>query len=393
MVVAWAPLLTLLGVTACSSSGDGTSDSGEGATSTTAVTSTTISTTTSPVTSAVTSSGFDPSAPGPFRVGHTSFQVTDADRAGRTLPVDVWYPATEVGGEPEARYPLVGEISFSVGEAVEDPPAAEGPFPLVIFSHGNTGIRTQSVFLTEALASHGFVVAAPDHVGNTAADVVAGTEVDQIQAAFDRPPDVTLVIDELLARSDTDGDLLGGRVDPERIAMTGHSFGALTSFLLVARGPDGPAEPRIDAIAPIAPVSFPLSDATLATVVVPTLLVAGSEDTQMPVDPETERPWALLGSQVVHRADIEGAGHMAFSHICEISDALSTGGVGELVAFLDEFSDGACDPEAVPTSEIHDLTNRYVVAFLVSELATDPQLAADAAAQLTGVDGVDFRSR
>ena len=46
-------------------------------------------------------------------------------------------------------------------------PAPGGPFPGVVFSHGMAGHRRQSTFLCTHLASHGFVVASPDHVGNT----------------------------------------------------------------------------------------------------------------------------------------------------------------------------------------------------------------------------------
>ena len=45
--------------------------------------------------------------------------------------------------------------------------------PLLVFSHGNSGYRQQSTFLTTHLASWGFVVAAPDHVGNTFGEMLA----------------------------------------------------------------------------------------------------------------------------------------------------------------------------------------------------------------------------
>jgi predicted dienelactone hydrolase len=259
----------------------------------------------------------------------------------------------------------------------------------VIFSHGNSGVRTQSVFLTETLASHGFVVASPDHVGNTAADVIAGTEVEQVQAAFDRPADVSLVIEHVLNRANDVDHPLRGHVDETRIGMTGHSFGALTSFLVASPRDGQPLEPRISAIAPIAPVSFPLSDEALAAITLPTMLVAGTDDTQMPIDPETVRPWELLGSDTLYRVDVQGAGHMAFSHICEITDAFTEAGEDELVVFLEEFSDGACDPDAVPVPDIHRLTARYVVAFFLVELAGD-----ESAAEFLGpTEGAEFMER
>jgi len=35
--------------------------------------------------------------------------------------------------------------------------------PLVLFSHGLGGCALQTIFFTEELARHGYVVAAPDH--------------------------------------------------------------------------------------------------------------------------------------------------------------------------------------------------------------------------------------
>jgi predicted dienelactone hydrolase len=47
-------------------------------------------------------------------------------------------------------------------------------------------VRFQSYFLCEHLASHGFVVVAPDHIGNTTIDLVfPGTPFE----AKDRPLD------------------------------------------------------------------------------------------------------------------------------------------------------------------------------------------------------------
>ncbi len=74
--------------------------------------------------------------------------------------------------------------AFSHG-VVRRPPAA-GDFPLVIYSHGNGGLRYVSAFLTEHLASHGFVVMAPDHTGNTASTSSSAPPNDR--PGRDRPP-------------------------------------------------------------------------------------------------------------------------------------------------------------------------------------------------------------
>lgn len=116
-------------------------------------------------------------------MGTTTVEVTGA--RGRTLPTQVWYPVdTSVAATAEsATYEFPG-IEVPSG-AVAGAPPADGEFPLVIYSHGNGGIRYVSSFLTERLASHGFVVMAPDHTGNTALDTFLGTDDETEQVALD----------------------------------------------------------------------------------------------------------------------------------------------------------------------------------------------------------------
>src|ERR687891_1264094 len=115
-----------------------------------------------------------PDGPGRHAVGLSTVQMMDPARGGRTLTVDIWYPADPGSDAPTAELDLL-LTRLELPGVLADPPAARGSFPLVIFSHGNGGVRFQSWFLMQALASHGFVVAAPDHAGNTALDAIAGT--------------------------------------------------------------------------------------------------------------------------------------------------------------------------------------------------------------------------
>jgi predicted dienelactone hydrolase len=101
---------------------------------------------------ALAAGGPDPSAPGRFAVGTMTLTVTDTARA-RTLVTEVWYPATAAG---------------------RDTPPARGRHPLVLVAHGSCGFRTNYEYVTEPLASFGFIVAAPDFPGMTRADCVNG---------------------------------------------------------------------------------------------------------------------------------------------------------------------------------------------------------------------------
>ena len=112
-------------------------------------------------------------AKGPYDVGVVALNMNDR-------PLIVWYPA-EAGssaGKDQGRYDMraflpadqqskvaASDATVFKMDAYKDVPAPndDGPFPLVLFSHGLGGFATQSSFLTTHLASWGFVVVAPEH--------------------------------------------------------------------------------------------------------------------------------------------------------------------------------------------------------------------------------------
>ncbi len=172
---------------------------------------------------------------GPWAVGRTTLTLTDPAREDRSLALDVWYPVDPedaLDAEPSS-YDLVFAALESPNALQAPPGLSAGPRPLVVFSHGSFGIRFQSFFLTEALASHGFVVAGPDHTGNTAADLIFGTDVPFEQSALDRPQDLSFVIDQMLAKNSDPEDAFFGRIDPARIGATALSIPSLTCWLLL----------------------------------------------------------------------------------------------------------------------------------------------------------------
>src|SRR5690606_3417151 len=93
------------------------------------------------------------------------------------------------------------------------------------------GIRFQSLFFTERLASYGFVVIAADHPGNTVLDAFLGTmDAESILLNFAlRPLDVLRLIDYAAALNEA-GSAFDGLIDMERVAVAGHSFGGYTAL-------------------------------------------------------------------------------------------------------------------------------------------------------------------
>lgn len=164
-----------------------------------------------------------PDAPGPYDPGVTTIEVPTDD--GRTLTVEVWYPAhADPGAEPDP-YP---EIPLSIGAFRNADPATEdAPYRLVAFTHGHIAIRYQSAFLTEHLASHGFVVVAPDHPGDTLLDADPDALWD---AVVHRPGDLIASVDAVQERAGTGDPLLGGLVLDPTYAVMGHSLGSITAL-------------------------------------------------------------------------------------------------------------------------------------------------------------------
>jgi len=194
---------------------------------------------------------YHPFERGPHPVGTRQFSWIDQSR-DHEMPVDVWYPATDAhAGEdfdPDkmAKYEMVPGLGESSQQAVLNAEPEPGSFPLVVFSHGYGGERRQSTFFYTHLASHGYVVAAMDHVGNTTVDMMSGQsttgDIEFMQRFIQsRPADATFVINQMIAGA------AGLDIDADRIGMSGHSFGGWTTLKTVET--DG----RIKAIVPLAP--------------------------------------------------------------------------------------------------------------------------------------------
>lgn len=313
-----------------------------------------------------------PDAVGPYAVGRTTFDVVDPHRDGRTFEVDVWYPSrpADVVGRPKSVIDLLVAQTPSPN-AYDNPPVADRRFPLVIFSHGSGGIRFQSWFLMEHLASHGFIVAAPDHTGNTAVDTIFGNSTPFAVSARNRPLDVSLVISRMIERGETDGDAFDDRVRSRRIAVMGHSFGGFTAVAAAAGWADVPPDPRVKAIIPIAAATQSFTDTQLHSVAVPSLWLHGTDDITVPIA-QTARAWSLQTASPRYRVDIRHGGHSSFTNVCDILSALEDGGAPEsILSFLRRQALEACGPDLIPIGVAQSITNATTLAFLKEQLLDD----------------------
>jgi predicted dienelactone hydrolase len=161
--------------------------------------------------------------------GCRSFSLCD-ESSGRTVALFVLYPSD--APEQPAQ---VGSYTLDVAS---DAPISGGAFPLVVVSHGNggSGVLYRSTALH--LARNGYIVALPDHAGNTRGDNdLAGTAAN----LENRPRDVRLVVDWAFGASPFAAHLLAGAV-----AVIGHSLGGYTALAVAGAQPDGVAQQSAD---------------------------------------------------------------------------------------------------------------------------------------------------
>ncbi len=324
---------------------------------------------------------------GPYDVGVTT--ITINDDTDRPLTLEVWFPVDDPADAPLNQYTLIPGVYYESPTAVAGAElvAAEGPFPLVVYSHGSGGLRYIASYYTEAIASYGYIVVAPDHTGNTAVDRLLGTEAEFDVTASTRPTDVVATVDAMLDPTNPVTGGLVGSIDPDSIAVTGHSFGGFTS-LAVAGGYENAlgtfvADDRVDAIIPLAPATGDgtrlMSDAGLESIEIPMLVMVGTNDQTTPVDPNVTRIWDLAGSEPLVRVELVDAQHQSFTDVCDYQTFLPT--LGDVVPqpVIDTINgQGAegCSPGDMPIDRAKELTNTFAINFLESvfrgaELITD----------------------
>lgn len=127
------------------------------------------------------------------------------------------------------------------------------PFPLIVLSHGLGGSVESLQPLAEVWASRGYVVALP-RFPLTSNTTPGGPVAQDVQ---NQPADVSFVIDQVLAESNTSGLLLSNAVDSNEIAASGHSNGGITTYGLVANSCC--RDPRIDAAIVLSGVASPFA--------------------------------------------------------------------------------------------------------------------------------------
>lgn len=322
---------------------------------------------------------FEPIADGPYDVGVQTITIMDEARQ-RPLTVDVWFPIADATGLPPHQYTYSPGVYYESPTAVTSDAtniAPDGPYPLVVYSHGSGGLRYIASNYTEAIASNGYIVASADHTGNTATERITGTDADFDVTALNRPQDVAAVIDEMTNPQHVDTAGFVANLDPERIAVSGHSFGGFTAYAMASGYANDlgafERDPRVDAIIALAPATGDgsdrlLTDEQLAAITIPSLVMVGTNDRTTPATPNVDRPWELSNGSPRYRLDLIDAQHESFTDICDYQQTTSLRpGVPQLILdTIDVYAEEGCTPADMPIERVKELTNTFAITFLDS---------------------------
>jgi predicted dienelactone hydrolase len=167
---------------------------------------------------------WDVNLPGPFRTGYTSIEETYTDLAGeeRNITINIWYPTNDNEGSSGIYVGYLEDANVFSDASVAEPVHHNG-FPLFVFSHGSFGYGGNSSFLMHHLTSHGFVVVAPDHKGNSVLDY-GEDQVPMIK--------VWRAQDDKIAISSLEKMDWFDQVNSTEVILSGHSFGGWDNWLL-----------------------------------------------------------------------------------------------------------------------------------------------------------------
>lgn len=325
----------------------------------------------------------DPQKPGPYPVGVTTMLFVDHTRTDaatngpRSLMTEIWYPATDdTSTLPKNRFldffvknkvpefAILLQLAFGAdvaqadarfqNMAVRDARVRDGVFPLLLFSHGNGGLRMQGAFWCEHMASHGYIVMAPDHTGNCALTFIDGkmivfqdTDEGRKQSSTDRPKDISFLIDAMDRMNKGGDSRFLGRVDLAHIGMAGHSFGGYTATWITNQ------EPRVGAVVLMAGAAPERTNYETPVM----LLIASEDDTLGAEKVAYLRRYYDESKGPHYSVEFKNAGHYSFTEMYQLKadfgDGVGQGKRitnGEPIAYL-------------PMEKAFPLVNAYTTAF------------------------------
>ena len=336
---------------------------------------------------------------GEYQVGTQVIHMVDNDRSAwygqesnnpREIMVRIWYPAQPQEGDLKAPYvyneKLIGDMvseGFGIpkylmqnlsninGNSWSEAQPVNEKFPVIIFSHGIGGLKTQNTTQMEEMASHGYVVFSCDHAYDAGVSIFPGERIilgktaipddltkeekwNMRRAQLDyRAADIQFMLDEM-AQGNFLSVALKNSLDLEHIGVFGHSFGGGASVVVAA------TDERIDACFGLDAWFLPVPSNVLNSDLKKPFIHLGQvrwkeEDNYLKLDTlvGNNSAWSL-------RLDVQGATHYDFTDFSQFNRLTKRFGSGEIAA-----------------PRIRRITNSAIRDFFDHYLKNGPALAAE----------------
>ncbi len=309
-------------------------------------------------------------------MGEATLDLGSAGAALGERLATVFYPA---GSSSAANFPLFSydleapipqalraivpakyDSTTTVDAHIGAPASPDGPFPIVLFSHGFGASRLYYSHLLVGIASWGFVVVSADYLERG----LLAEATNRVSANADS--DLTTMLTSLAAvesASATSSSILHGVADSRRIAAVGHSAGGQTAF-------DALKDPRISVAVGWAPVA-PTGSAARK----PSMIIGARNDIALTPKTLTREFHTFRGP--TNFVEISGEGHNTYTDICT---SIRTG-AGGLVAFatathfispeLARLASNGCNKTDIAPQRFWPIVQYYTVAQLRASLGID----------------------
>ena len=211
----------------------------------------------------------------PFAIGSTNLAFTDPARGGRSIPCEVYYPATSAG---------------------LNAPVAPGAYPVLAFGHGFVMTVGAYANFRQAFVPEGFILVLPT------------TEGGFSPSHGDFGLDLAFAITAMQTEGATVASPFFGHV-LSTSAVMGHSMGGGASFLAAG------GAPQITTVVNYAAAETnPSAIAAAGNASMPTLVFSGSEDCVVPALGNQAGMYAASASTCKAFVSIIGAGHCQFAN-------------------------------------------------------------------------------
>lgn len=319
----------------------------------------------------------------------------------REVPIIIWYPGEDASEDAKGDgVTLAGIVPLPTRGYQNLRLATRSSYPFAVYSHGSGGEASLAYPYGEQLASHGWIVASVDHVGNTTTDALGDPLDVPMHIPIDRMLDISAVIDAAEGGFDFVGNT--PQIDTDHTFVFGHSLGGYTALALggaefridgaralVCEGmieecdadnlacgkPNEEAcdfldnaeveaaaqaqfrDERVVAIGLQAPGAVGMIDPS--TVEVPAIMFTGDQDGWLPYEREAKPIWAALDNPDDLWLRFADAGHLSFITMCDPS-VLGP----ELVSgFMPAVADDGCDETYINPVTMATINAAYLMAF------------------------------